>query len=399
MTIACPDCGAVQDLPQLPRGAKAVCRTCEAPLERTVGRSLDAALACSAATLILLFPANLEPLLRVRMLGALRESRVWSGVADMWRGGWAIPAALIAAFVVVLPFVRFGLLTLSLGALRLGRRPAWLGPAFRWAMRLDPWAMPDVFLIGCFVGYSRVRQELPVSIGAGGWCVIAAAFLCMLTRAALDRRSVWKAIRRDAQAEPGARLISCTACDLVAPAAAEGRRCPRCGLKLRARKTDALIRPAALIAAAFVLYWPANVYPMSKAEQLGTTTTHRIVDGIRELVQAGLWPLAVLIFCTSIAIPVLKLAAIGWMLLATRRRWRRHVRLRTRLYRLIEEIGRWSNVDVFTIAVFVPLIRFGSLASSTPAPGAVAFILVVVLTMAAARSFDPRLMWDAAEGR
>lgn len=73
------------------------------------------------------------------------------------------------------------------------------------------------------------------------------------------------------------------------------------------------------------------------------------------------------------------------------------LRLKTRLHRFIDELGRWSNVDVFTVAIFIPLIRFGDLASSRAAPGSMAFTLVVFLTMIASRVFDPRLMWDAAE--
>jgi paraquat-inducible protein A len=277
------------------------------------------------------------------------------------------------------------------------RRPHWLGRAFRWAIHLDPWSMPDVFLIGLAVGYSRVVATLPVTIGSGGLCFIAAAFFSMLSRAALDRRTVWRAIELDLPPldvhEP---LISCTTCDLVLPAETEGTACPRCGLRLHSRKPDAVVRTIALLIAAFVLYIPANVYPMSTDDQLGALIPHRIIDGIRELYQAGLWPLGILIFCTSIAIPFLKLAGLGWFLVSIRRRSRAKLRAKTRLYRLIDEIGRWSNTDVFTIAVFLPVLQFGDLVSTRAAMGATAFIAVVVLTMLASRTFDPRLMWDAA---
>jgi paraquat-inducible protein A len=393
--IACPDCGVLETIPPLPSRSTAVCRTCHSPLERTAGRSLDAALACALATLLLLFPMNLMPLLKVHMMGLQMESRLASGVMQMWREGWVFSAVLITAFAIVLPFARFGLLSLSLATIRIGRRPRWLGPCYRWAMHLDLWAMPDVFLIGGAVGYSRLAAKMHVSIGVGGWAVIGAAFLCMLSRASLDRRSVWRAIAPERE-PPRGSAISCTTCDMVAPAEDEGRRCPRCGLTLHARKPDAVIRALALAIAGFVLYFPANVYPMSVVLQLGREVPHRIIDGITELAQAGLWPLAFMIFCTSVAIPMLKLVGIAWFVISTRRRSRKHLVLKTRLYRFIDEIGRWSNIDVFTIAVFGPLIRFPPLAVARPGGGATAFILVVVLTMAASRVFDPRLMWDAA---
>jgi len=310
-------------------------------------------------------------------------------------GQWVIVAALVAAFVLVLPFVRFGLLSAVLGSLRTGRRPRWLGRAFRWSMALDFWAMPDVFLIGCAVGYSRVAANLTVKIGWGGICLILAAFLAMLSRATLDRRTTWRAIAPDPQSiAPGAPAISCTACDLAFPLEAQGSRCTRCAAPLHARKTDSQVRTAALLIAGLALYIPANYFPMSTDMQLGNLVPHRIVDGIRELIQAGLWPLGILIFCTSIAIPLLKLAGLGWLWFSVRRRSQRHRLGRTRLYRAIDEIGRWSNIDIFTIVVFVPVLQFGSLATARAAQGATAFILVVVLTMFASEAFDPRLIWD-----
>lgn len=397
MTIACTDCGTLQEIPPLSWGAIATCPTCENRLERANRRSINGALACASATFVLLFPANLAPLLHVSMLGMTRQSRLGGGVVSLWQHQWVIVALLVAAFAVVLPFVRFGLLSLVLALLQLGRRPRWLGRAFRWSLALDQWAMPDVFLIGGAVGYSRIAAVMPVAIGWGGICLALAGFLCMLSRATLDRRAVWRALSPEAAAPPeGQPAISCGSCDLVQPAAAEGSRCPRCGRTLSARKPDSIVRTTALVIAGFALFFPANLYPMSIDRQLGVTVPHRIVDGILELFQAHLWPLGVLIFCTSIAIPLLKLAGLSWCLVSVRRGTRRRLVLKTRLCRLIDEIGRWSCVDVFTIAVFLPLMQFGGVVSTDAANGAPAFLLVVVLTMLASHAFDPRLMWDAA---
>jgi paraquat-inducible protein A len=397
MTIACPDCGTLENLPPLGRGAAALCSSCRAWLENTNGRNATFALACSLTTFLLLLPANLLPLLSVSVLGMRRTSHLWSGVPHLWSHHWVILAPLVALFAVLLPLLRFGLLSVVLAAVRLGLRPPWLGPAFRWAMFLDHWAMPDVFLIGCAVGYSRISADLPTKVEMGGYCFIAAALFCMITRATMERRTVWRAIAPE-HSQPQGPAISCTVCDLVLPARAEGSPCPRCGLKLAARKTDSMVRTASLVIASFLLYLPANIYPMSSNTRLGGLVQHRIIDGIRELFQAGLWPLGVLIFCTSIAIPLLKLLALSWFMISTRRRSGRHLVLKTKLYRAIMEIDRWSNVDVFTVAVFVPLMQFGIITQTRAEPGATAFVLVVVLTMLAARCFDPRLMWDRGTG-
>ncbi|RZF24780.1 paraquat-inducible protein A [Paraburkholderia sp. UYCP14C] len=394
MTIGCPECGALEDIPPLTAHTYARCRTCHFPLERRSGRSQTAALACASATFVLLFPANLAPLMYVHMLGVERSSVLSSGIVQMWNDGWFILAVLLGTFGIVLPFIRFGGLVIVLAALRLGWRTRGIGALFRWTTSLDIWTMPDVYLVGCFVGYARVTQNLTGTIAPGGYCFIAAALLSMLTRASLDRRTVWRAIAADNEPPEHEAPLSCTVCDLVVPMSQEGLACPRCALTLRARKTDAVVRAAALSLAALVLTIPANFFPMTSSMQLGRIDSTRIIDGVYQLFHAGLWPIGILIICTSIVIPVAKILGMGWFIVSVRRRSRRHLRVKAHLYRLIDELGRWSYVDVFTIAAFVPLIHFDGIASARPAIGATAFALVVLLTMAASRTFDPRLMWD-----
>lgn len=400
MTLGCPECGALAETSALTgRRMMARCHVCHYPLERASGRSVSAALACSLTTFVLLLPGNLSPLMTVHLLGAERSAQLASGIVVMWREGFELLAVVLGLTGIALPLVRFSALSVVLAAVLWGWRPRWLGRCYRWTLWLDPWSMVDVYLIGCFVGYTRVTQQLTGSIDAGGYCFIVAAFMSMLTRATLDRRTVWRAISPERHASSGERVLSCTACDLIAPVQEEGRPCPRCGLKLRKRKRDGIAYAAALSLAAFVLAFPANLYPMTTSFQVGHTVQHRIIDGVAELFQAGLWPFGILIFFTSIAIPFVKLAGMGWFIVSVLRHSDRHLRAKTFLYRLIDELGRWSNVDVFTIAAFVPLIRFDGLANARPYDGATAFALVVILTMAASRAFDPRLMWDAAQAR
>lgn len=397
MTIACPDCGTIQDLPILPPGAIAMCRGCEERLERTAGRSLAAALACASATLILLFPANLMPFLGVSYAGAEISSRLGSGIVLLWDQGAPLLALLIGALAVVLPFVHFALLTLTLATVQLGRRPAWLGRAFRWAVALNHWAMPDVFLIACAIGYSRVAVYVPVDILTGGWCFLAVAFLSMITHASLDRRSIWRAISPERHRPRDEPAISCTECDLVLPISAENARCPRCRARLSARKPDALIRATALVVTGYALYAPANIYPMTTLVTFGEAQGTTIYSGVEQLIHAHLWILAVIIFTVSIVIPFLKLAGLSWFILATHCGWRRGLIVRTKLHRVIDQIGRWSCIDPFTLVVFGPLMQIGNAVIVHPGDAALPFLLIVIVTMFASRFFDARLMWDAAE--
>jgi paraquat-inducible protein A len=398
MLIACPDCGTLAEIEPLPPRSRSICRLCRHDLEKTSGRSIPGALACSLGTFLLLIPANALPMLQVDMFSMDAHNVIGGGIAALWNQQWFLISACTALFVIVLPFVIFGLLSAVLICVLLGYRPRWLAAAFRWTGWLDLWGMPDVFLLAAFVGYYRLihLSEAHVSIAIGGACFLAAGFLTMVTRAALDRRTVWRFLRPVAENPASGEVLSCTTCDIVQPLSREGEPCPRCGARLQTRKSDAVLRTAALTIAGFVLVVPANVLPMEMSSHLGTAQNYTIFTGVRELFDSGLWPLGILIFCTSIAIPVAKLAALVWCILSVRRRSRAHLVAKTKIFRIVAELGRWSKVDPFTIVFFVPLVKFGGLATATAGWGATAFMAMSILTMAASITFDPRLMWDAA---
>ncbi len=393
--IGCSWCGLVQRLPAITGRGVIHCRRCDAPLERTAGRSIDAALACSITMMVLLIPAIVMPLMQVSILGAINQSTVGSGVAGIWQQGWPIMALVVGAELIAVPLIRFGLLTIVLMVLRLGWRPHWLGSAFRITERLDEWATLDVFLIGCVIGYSRVEPFLPVHIGPGGWCVLAAAFMTMITRATLERRAIWRMIGPDAS-ENSAHAIACGACDHIAPASAEGEHCPRCNTHLWRQRPNATMRALAFTLAGFIFYPIAYLFPMEIDVEAGKAHAHSIVSGIFQLLQAGLWPLALVIFTASVGIPLFKLFGISWIILSSYQHSTSRLRLKGKLYRAIVAAGRWSHIDVYTVAVFLPLMRLPGLLSVDVANGMPAFLGVVVLTMMAARVLDPRHIWIAA---
>jgi paraquat-inducible protein A len=397
-TIACPDCGTIQSLPALLPRARLLCRRCDKVLERTTGRSIDAALALAIATFVLWFPANLSTLLTLHLVGIDRSSRLGSGVIGLFNEGLWLVAIVVGLQGIILPFVRFGLLASALAGIKLQRQGLWTGIVFRWAQHLDLWSMPDVFLLGGIIGYSRIAAVLPVTIGPGGWCFVAAAFLTMLTRATLDDRSVWRMIRAPDYTEHG-HHIACTECALVLTESMVGRRCPRCAAWLHRRKPYSIMRCSALIIASYPLYLVAIYFPMNVTTVLGHPSDQTIMYGVNRLVQAGFLPLAVIIFCASIVIPVGKLVVMSWLLWSVHCCHGSSLRPKTRAYRFVEEIGRWSNIDIFTIVIFLPLMQVEGLVGVRMGTGGPAFLAVIVLAMFAAKLFDPRLLWDLAHER
>ena len=361
-----------------------------------VGPTVVLAMVCAA--LLLLVPANLEPFLTTTALGVSRQSILASSAVSMWTDGWALLAVAIGLFVMVFPIMRLGLLAAVLGALRFNARPKWLGPAFRWANGLQQWAMADVFLLGLWVAYARLSATITVQLGLGALCFIAVGLLSLLIRAALDQGEVWRQILPDADTPLIAPACSCAACDLIVPASSAGQPCPRCARTITARESDSIGRTLALTAAGLLLYIPANVLPIATLPIGVHPTQYNVLQGVIDLGRAGLWGLALLVFCASFAIPFLKLLGIGYCLASVFRKSRRRLVAKTRIYRVVEEIGRWSMVDPFVIACFVPVMHYNTFIYGRAEPAAPAFAGVVVLTMVAARMFDPRLMWDAAFG-
>ncbi len=190
-------------------------------------------------------------------------------------------------------------------------------------------------------------------------------------------------------------LLNCHSCGLLSknvPNASD--RCPRCGTHLHLRKPNSLTRTWALLIAAFLLYIPANILPVMHTASIIYEEDDTIMSGVVYLWTSGSWPLAILVFCASVTVPLAKLMALATLAFTAQRKstWRQQER--TKLYRLVEFVGRWSMLDIFVVTLMVGLVHFQSLATISAGPGAVAFASVVVLTMFAAMSFDPRLIWD-----
>ena len=194
-------------------------------------------------------------------------------------------------------------------------------------------------------------------------------------------------------------LISCHSCHLLCQRAEQPShmRCPRCGAGMHDRKPNSIARTWALVLAAFIFYIPANVLPITIVISLGKAQSDTIMSGVIYFVHTGMWPIALVIFLASVFVPLLKLLILIFLLISVQRKssWRQQDR--TRLYRITEIIGRWSMVDIFVVTILVALVHLGGLATIHAGPGAIFFGAVVVITIFAAMSFDPRLIWDTEE--
>lgn len=189
-------------------------------------------------------------------------------------------------------------------------------------------------------------------------------------------------------------FIRCHDCGYLSKQSDKNRLCPLCGTRLHPRLVNSFQRTAALLLSAFCLYIPANMFPIMTVTRLGVGEPHTIIGGIIALIKGGMMPIAMLVLVASILVPLLKLLGISLLLLNVHYRWQVHAKKWTIMYRIIAFVGRWSMLDIFMISILVSLVDMGGVAQILAGPAATAFAAVVVLTMFAAKNFDPRLIWD-----
>ncbi|WP_309397729.1 paraquat-inducible protein A [Cerasicoccus maritimus] len=196
------------------------------------------------------------------------------------------------------------------------------------------------------------------------------------------------------------QLVACETCGQLSrlPEKAHGALyCPTCGGRVESRMERMVSRTWALVIAGFILYIPANLFPVMTISILGNPESDTIMSGVIELFQSGMWAIGLLVLCASVAVPLMKLVSLAYLLFSVQRGHRTRTRDRTRLYRIVELIGRWSMLDVFLVSILIAVVDLGQVATISPEIGAVFFASVVIVTMFAANTFDPRIIWDRAE--
>jgi paraquat-inducible protein A len=417
-TLACPDCDLQQSVPPLLPGGSARCARCRVTIARNPVDPINRPLALSVAAAVVFLIANTAPLMGLSAVGREASTTILGGAKEMWARGSEITAVIVAFCAIVAPgaYIAF-LLAVLLGAKRTPA-PRWVGRLLRWAAVVLPWSMTEVMLLGILVALIKIAHLATVIPGMGLFAVGMLVVLLAITSSIFEPRAIWNRVvwadgslppdlrpRRSGRADgvsaaswvsahPG--LASCSACGLLSRPAGPDQlgECPRCGAVLSARQHFSLQTTWALVIAAAVLFVPANAFPVLVTTTFGTTESSTILGGVVLLYQSGSWVLALIVLVASVVVPLGKLAALGYLMITVQRGSLKSNHDRTRLYRLVEIIGRWSMLDVFVVAFIVALVQLDPLMSVAPGIGVMYFMIVVVLTMIAAHAFDPRLIWN-----
>lgn len=397
--VLCPQCDLLVTLPALQFGQKANCPRCKTmlttrwqePRKRPVGYALSA--------LFMLLLANLFPFVNMNVKGLSSQISLIQIPQALIGDNYSSIATLFMIVVQLIPTFCMLSIIILCGRVPIPRlwkiRLAWV------LFHLKPWCMVEIFLAGVLVSFVKLIAYGEVGIGAS---FIPYVLFCLLQVRAFqctDRFWLWNQAApaplvnqplRVGQSGLSQGLRSCACCMAILPATQQS--CTRCFSTGYARKKNSLQWTIALLMTSFMLYIPANMLPIMITQFLGTKITSTIIAGVALLWGEGSYPIAMVIFTASIMVPSLKMLAIGWLCWDANSkkkidRERLHV-----VYEVVELVGRWSMIDVFVIAVLSALVRMGQLMSIYPDIGALLFALVVILTMFAANTFDPRLIWD-----
>ena len=370
LVLACHHCGASYLRPQLEPGQWARCMRCDNVLESYASFTPAAWLAVVLTAILTFALANAYPVATLVLQGVAQPASFFDAIVITWRTGYPEVALLTLAAGFVLPALHLGVLAWVLCWLASGRLPRYFDRSLDLLERIKPWCMVPVFLMGALVSVVKLSGLATLIPGVGLFATAVSAVLIT----ALSRLSAFRL-----------RTIAFDAALPVGPAHEQGPPSPA-----------QFTRTWALLFAALILYIPANLLPIMSIAAFTGSSAHTIMGGVIELVGMGSWDIALVVFVASVVVPSFKLICLTTLVWLAQQKNGQALRRRTQLYAVVEFIGQWSMLDVFVVILLSALGRFGALLSIQPGAGAVAFGAVVVLTMLAATSFDPRLAWRRA---
>ena len=397
--VLCRHCDLMQQIPPLASGDEAFCLRCGAHLDARHSDPVLRPVLFAGSALFMLLLANLFPFVSMYAAGNSNEMNFFDTSSVLFAEHHQWLALLVWLFIQAVPAAcMLAIIYLKLGMLyRL--------PARTWVARvlymLKPWSMVDIFLMGLIISFVKLVADADISLGPSFWAFCLFCLLHLRAFQVIDRRELWARIAPCPAPQVAAHtgksgleqnLKLCKVCTAVVPVTQT--HCSRCHTKVHLRQRASVQNTLALLIAATILYLPANLMPIMRTVSFGEALDSTIISGLILMWQDGAYPVALIILLASVIVPVAKILVMFWLCYLTRLPLSARKQYSTKIYRLVDWVGRWSMVDVLVVAIMAALVRFDLLMSVYPGVGALVFATVVILTMLAALSFDPRLLWD-----
>lgn len=400
--VACEHCATLHLHTAIEPRAVAACAVCGYVLYRRSGVPIQGWIALVLGALLVFAIANYFPIAILTLSGMTVQASLPEALWLTWKQGHPSLSIMTGLFGFWLPLSQLLFLLWALLCIQSGRLPGDFRYGLRFLHWMAPWCMVPVLMLGILVALVKFSSLAHLAVGPGLLAYgVLTVMLTSLSRVTAHR--LWGYAEEaglvpasDPDLSAGRAVASCSSCGYVQNIQPGARvcACARCGAGIHFRKPDSSSRAWALVIAASIVYIPANILPVMQLRTPFGDSAHTILGGVIELWQYGSWDLAVIVFVASVVVPMTKLLALVVLLLGKQWRGNSIQRQRTRLYELIEFIGQWSMLDVFVVILLTAMADFPGISQIVAGPGAASFGLVVILTMFAAMSYDPRRGWD-----
>lgn len=400
--VLCTQCDMLVAVPELEQGSKATCPRCNTTLISKWRHPYKQPAAYAFSALAMLFIACLFPFVKMGAAGIENEISLFQIIEIISTTRYSGLALFFLFFSLVIPaFCMVTIILLGLQVHLPKRLKVWIT---RILFQMKTWCMAEIFLAGVLVSFVKLIAYGDIGVGLSFLPYCAFCMLQVRAFQCLDRHWLWNRIEAAPQLNKKLKVgqtgISqdvrlCLVCTAILPT--EQSQCPRCFAYGSVRRKQSIQWTLALLMTSIMLYVPANLLPVMTTNTLGSDLQSTIMDGVILLWEDGSYPVALIIFIASIMVPSLKMIGIAWLCLDSKGYGNRDPHRMHFIYELVEYVGRWSMIDVFVITILAALVQMGQLMSIVPALGVIFFGVVVILTMFAAMTFDPRLTWDRCE--
>jgi len=401
--LSCQDCGHLYDLPHVGDNQQLDCQFCSHVMLTRRPDWEHKVTAFTIAGIILFILANVFPFIGLETAGQVQNSNLVGGVQALIQREEFLLASVVFITIFLFPlFELFGLLYILLSRF-INIRAPFIGMIVHMLHISKPWGMLEIFLVGVAVASLKLGNFADIILGPGIYAFMGLVLTLIASNFYLSREDIWDWLKHENffATEDDEPVIACHCCEAhIGESLLEtNNQCPRCGTHIHIHQPHSVQKTTALLIAALLLYIPSNLLPIMTTTHLGQESTDTLFSGVLHLIQSGDIPIALVVFFASIVVPIAKLIVMTYLLWNVSIKFNGDPKKMARLYRITEFVGRWSMIDVFVVTTLVALVQFGMLANIEPGGALLCFAGVVVLTMLAAETFDPKLIWVAYENK
>ncbi len=401
--IACSDCGFVNQYSLIKTRQRLPCQRCGHILLSLKTNWQTRVRALIVASIILFIVSNSFSFLSIEAGFKTQSANLLSGVIALINNQQYLLSLLVFITIFLLPLVELLAISYVFIAKHLDQKLPGIRLCLKFLVHSRAWNMLDIFMVGVLVTTVKLGDSATLVPGIGIFSFAALIVTLTLINLHINFYQLWNWYASDnyfTNSLPRKKeaLFACKTCHASVGKSLieQGLPCPRCLSTVRPRIRYSVQKTLALLITATILYIPALVLPIMTVSSFGRESENTILSGVMHLFADGMWFIGLVVFVASILVPILKLVILAYLLWSIQVNHQSQPRIRHRLFKLTEFIGRWSMIDVFVITLLVALVQFGIIMNIRPEPAALAFASVVILTMIAVETFDSRLLWDHA---